>query len=484
MQQYFKTGKTIVIDDQYGEARPLLDALSRNQIPFFYTQGKPNSDFPLPNTVPAEAQYYSLIFMDLNLDFKFAGSQIGSESDEKTFKGTHAQILNTIVKNKNRSFIVVIWSNEEENFFEHYLELFDDFRYTEKRPYKIISLNKSKFFTLTKDGFQFNKDKHGETKPFEDLLFAEINLALKDLQSFKLFCEWDRVVAQSVGDTIDDFMSLVNKKNTEPEREEHLAEVLTAISVAYSGHDGFLHLNEEERTDSVLLALTQILNDDIDRNVLYKRQNGFANWKANNLKDIKDLYLKVDSLLINKKLLICEPNRKDITGSLFRSKCIPQDFNRILKDCFEFGTLHKTVTEELKIKYKKGKNESKAEDSNSNAFFDFILRKCIPIELNVTPLCDIVQNKFINYRILSGFLAPANYHSCIKKTDLAFFYQSPKFCFEREDFFIGLDLRSFSSCTKDEINSKDYLFSLRTNIMNDVQTKLSAHVSRLGVLYL
>src|SRR5690349_612704 len=120
MQEYFRTAKTIVIDDQYNEARPLLDALCKNQIPFFYTQGKPNSDFPLPNSDPKDAKYYYLIFLDLNLDFKFAGSQIGTDGDEKTFKGTHAQILNTILRNSNRSFIVVIWSNEEENFSDHF----------------------------------------------------------------------------------------------------------------------------------------------------------------------------------------------------------------------------------------------------------------------------------------------------------------------------------------------------------------------------
>ena len=112
MQQYFKTGKTIVIDDQYNEARPLLDALCKKHIPFLYTQGKPNSEFPLPNSEADKSQYFSLIFLDLNLDFKFAGGQIGSGHDEKTFKSTHANILNTIIKNENRSFIILIWSND------------------------------------------------------------------------------------------------------------------------------------------------------------------------------------------------------------------------------------------------------------------------------------------------------------------------------------------------------------------------------------
>ncbi|MBO9620737.1 MAG: hypothetical protein J7539_17065, partial [Niabella sp.] len=142
MQQYFKTGKTIIIDDQYDEARPLMDALLRSQIPFFYTEGKPNSSFPLPNIDPKDAQYYNLVFLDLNLDFKFAGGQIGGETDEKTFKSTHAKLLDTIIKNKNRSFILVIWSNEEENYANEFLKIFEEGEkyQTKKKPYKIISL--------------------------------------------------------------------------------------------------------------------------------------------------------------------------------------------------------------------------------------------------------------------------------------------------------------------------------------------------------
>ena len=58
------------------------------------------------------------------------------------------------------------------------------------------------------------------------------------------------------------------------------------------------------------------------------------------------------------------------------------------------------------------------------------------------------------------------------------------FSYKNIDVFIGLDLRHLLSCTQNEIEAKDYLFTLRTNLVNDIQTKLAGHVSRLGVLNL
>ena len=58
------------------------------------------------------------------------------------------------------------------------MKIFESNKYTTKRPYKILSLNKPKFFNLTQDGYEFKRDENGQTKPFEDLLFEEINNAL------------------------------------------------------------------------------------------------------------------------------------------------------------------------------------------------------------------------------------------------------------------------------------------------------------------
>ncbi len=62
--------------------------------------------------------------------------------------------------------------------------------------------------------------------------------------------------------------------------------------------------------------------------------------------------------------------------------------------------------------------------------------------------------------------------------------KQPHLYFNDKDYFLGFDFRTFTSCPKDEINEKEYLFTLRANLINDIQTKLAAHVSRLGVFNL
>jgi hypothetical protein len=483
MHQYFKTGKTIVIDDQYNEAKPLLDALCKKHIPFVYTQGKPNSEYPLPNIETKDAQFYSLIFLDLNLDFKFAGSQISNDTEEKTFKGFHSNILNTIIKNENRSFVIVIWSNEEENYLEHYLNIFESKKYTSKIPYKVLTLNKPKFFDLTPTGYEFKKDENGDSKQYEDLLFEEINNSLSDLEAFKFFCEWERVVLQSIGDTIDDFMGLINRIKDENERELHLAKVITSISVAYSGVEGFINLkSDQEKTDAVLLALTQILNDDIDRNVLYERQAEFTKWEATNKEEIKKVNSEVNPYLLNHKLLVFKPNRKDLTGAIYKT-----DINSDLIKLIYFSSFDSSsICKEFIKHYKKENNfdisPKMIENLTKRYTIKQILKESIAIELNVSPLCDVVQNKIIEHRILKGLIIPIQFYDKIKNSD--YFIKSPLFAYNELDVFIGIDLRTFTSCSKKEIESKEYLFTLRANLANDIQTKLGAHVSRLGVLFL
>ena len=478
IQQHFKTGKTIVIDDQYEEAKPLLDALTRLHVPFIYSQGKPNSDFPLPKSeIPF---HYNLVFMDLNLDFKFTGG-LSSEGNQKTFKGLHAQILDHLLKNKNRSFVLVIWSNEEEEYKEHYLEIFkgeEKYR-TQKKPYKIISLSKPDFFTKQKNGsYKFIDGKESELK-------ERINGELSNLKAYKLFCEWDKVVAQSVGDTIDDIMGLINHIDEEGMREDHLAKVLTAISIAYSGDEGYIkHNGNQARTDAVLLTLTQLLNDDIDRNVLNERQQEFTDWKAKDISEIYQVKGDINPSLLNNKLLIFQPNNYNLTGSVYNSNSVNVNFKNIFIDTIDEGAASKEIIKRLKKWFKiKNIDNSDLKKLQEKYCNKYVFNQAMPIEVNLSPLCDIVQDKIIYHRIVSGYIIPAKFFICTKR-DLAYFVKSPVFSYKKIDVFIGLDLRHLLSCTQNEIEAKDYLFTLRTNLVNDIQTKLAGHVSRLGVLNL
>jgi len=54
-----------------------------------------------------------------------------------------------------------------------------------------------------------------------------------------------------------------------------------------------------------------------------------------------------------------------------------------------------------------------------------------------------------------------------------------------DNYFLLLDFRFFTSIGKDEINdSVQPLFRIRQNLLTEIQSKLSHHINRQGLLYL
>lgn len=277
-------------------------------------------------------------------------------------------------------------------------------------------------------------------------------------------------------------MGLINNLE-ESSREEHLAKIITALSIAYSGDDGFLTFNgDQTRTDSVLLTLTQLLNDDIDRNVLNERQQEFKKWMANSQSEITIVKEAINPALLNNKLLIFNPNNIFVTGSVYRLDFVNADFKKMLIDCVDKNKASKEYVQRY-AKLKKLKKIDNREELVDNYFNSRVIGSASHIEINLSPLCDVVQNKIVYYRLVTGFMLDADFYTSTKQ-NLAYLVKTPVFHYQGRDVFIGLDLRYLFSCFEHDISQKKYLFTLRTNLVNDIQTKLAAHVSRLGVLNL
>lgn len=480
---YFKTGKTIVIDDQYEEAKPLLKSLYKHQIPHYYSDGRPNSDdFPLPD----EKLHFRLIFLDLNLQLQ--SSMGSSDSDEfKNFKTQHLGILERILKNDNHSYLLVIWSQEEEKYKEHFEKIFDPAEkyHTTKKPYRVLSLSKPDFF---------NQGKFIEGK--EEELYAKIQTELENLDTYKLFCEWERIVNESAGETFDTIFQLVNGLE-DTEKEEYLKKLITLLSVAYSGDEGYLNLTDDQmKTDSVLLALNQILNDDIDRLILDQRQEEYKNWfELKSAKDISNLRKAVDRGLINAKLFTYSPNKPELTGSVYklgRSNMIEKIFNEslLINDI--------SASEKKKLKEEHGKKYQPTDEEMEKLVskkIEQIYSSIIPIELNITPICDVSQGKDILHRVIPGFIIGESYKMYIK-THAGFSKSTEIFKLnsisEKENILLYFDIRFFTTVQKEEIQKRvkdrstlpKYLFTLRGNLVNDFQIEVANHISRLGVLLL
>lgn len=481
---YFKTGKTIVIDDVYEQAVPLLNSLYRHQIPHYYSDGGINSKFPLPKN----KLHFRLVFLDLNLKPQLSAGGSGGD-DFKNFKAHHLNIIDKILKNENHSYVLVIWSRDEDKYLEEFKKIFDQKeRYsTHKKPYKIIPLDKAAFFS---EG-QFKKDKEKE-------LFEKIEVELKKLDTFKVFCAWEGKVNESAGETIDSILQTANNFEEE-NKESYLSKLITLLSIAYSGNDGFLgSSNDQMKTDSVLLALNEILDDDLDRLILNNREEEYENWKANNTEQIDTLRNQIDAGPINTKLFTYKPNRPELTGSLYgvrRSNTI----KKIFDDAANFGAIASRQKGVFKSQNNNQGPNSDELERLVGEHYKFLYSSILPIELNITPLCDVSQGKDKKHRILPGFIISEKNRKMIK-TNNRFSLNTKEFDISglneriklKGNVFIYFDMRYFTSISKSEVQSRAigkktlprYLFTLRSNLVNDLQISVSNHVSRLGVLSL
>ena len=114
----------------------------------------------------------------------------------------------------------------------------------------------------------------------------------------------------------------------------------------------------------------------------------------------------------------------------------------------------------------------------------------ISVIVEVSPLCDFIQNKMKLSRVVKGFLCPIRvqingrvidvYEKLRKHTN--FLYITPIIEYEEKIYRLVIDFRYFSA--KNELDSATCIFRLRKEILIDVQTKLSGHVSRPGVLFI
>src|SRR5690606_33654647 len=111
------------------------------------------------------------------------------------------------------------------------------------------------------------------------------------------------------------------------------------------------------------------------------------------------------------KLLIFKPNKINLTGSVYNVSSDISSFEQIFFDSFEISKASK----EFIKSYKKEKNirESPFEGQNqleNNYCLNEIFSKAFIIELNLSPLCDIVQDKIVYHRLVSGFIMPASFY--------------------------------------------------------------------------
>jgi hypothetical protein len=465
LDNYFSTGNVYIIDDQKSEAFPLIDSLYKHQIPHVYMDGTAGK-------LPKNPKQVRLIFLDLNL------RQGANPLDKKSFKNNHAGILNKLLANNSSSYIILVWSKEEKNYLGDFKEIFkatdDEYNLNSRPPLDIISLEKSSFFesSLDEGGLVNYNWKKGQ----ETALYTLIKDKLIINEAFKTLSSWENLISNSGSQAVDNLFDLVKGKTTK-EMNSKLSEIISSLSISFMGTDKFLKSKNQDRTDAFMLALSELIDDEIDNEIILKKQPEFNNWSTTRINS-------VDKGKLNSKLLTSiEISKNKLTGSVFKGDKT-HNYLKMFTDCIDQNR------KAFKKKYNVAKTEIKElkeKDFKTTLAKELVKdpSKFIPIEINLTPLCDVVQNKEEYYRIVPGFLIDAvSMDLLYTNTDRNYF--SPLLYHNSgiKECIIVLDFRYLFTIKEKEIKERSKLCSLRKSFVDEIQSKLANHVSRLGILYL
>lgn len=424
-------GRIAIIDDQIKHAEPLMKIFSKRQIPFTYFSGEYNY-LPVSGENKNDIR---VLFLDINLIDD-------GEHPDKVLKARLLPVLESVISEDNYPYVIIYWSRHQTKRDKDLIEkeIFGK-ELVQRRPIAFLSAIKSDYFNL--DG-SFTDDYDDKI----NVLFKNIASIISKHSAYCYLLNWENKVHLSADKTLEEIFSSYNKFENWADNANY---VINKLGLSYSGK-AFNTKNAENKIKSSYNALNIVFSDTLEN-------------ATNNCKILNSKVLKVSSSTqnlesissINKKLLISDEN-----DPIFYSGAVIELTGIYLN--IEYESLLDTIL----------KSTAKRND---------IVNKWKKIWLNVTPLCDSVQGKVIFHRLIRGFLIPKEYHKTFHTNEAV--YISPPFVFEKIDYCIVLDFRQFFTLAQmNKSKNRKSIFRVRQQLLAEIQSKLSRHINRQGILFL
>lgn len=484
-----KNGKVIVLDNVFKEAEPLLQILSKNRIPHTYYSGELEH-------LPEKGNLYEdvrIVFLDINL----TGQEV-YETIISQLGGTLKRIIKPYTP-----YIAAIWSNNESDNEDLVKELFET-REPQIAPISIVYLNKSDYFLFEADhGYTLDSDPEVLNK-----IETKINDSLDGVDAIKMLIDWENLIHLASTNTVLGFSGIIDYDKY---WNNNLKHVLYKLAHAQLGKTIF-DQSEEEIQRATLKTLTNSFNDQVEKEIstsliepdldistegqhflrtiegsdvklswielvyhLYinnthkSKNKKFEKLKANNNTQEKEIakslksHYKLISPKLNAELLISKSPEKDFRpGSVYSILVTGSKKRKLLKTYFP-RVMNKTAA---------------SFDISDLSGFKFI-------ELECTPICDYSQIKMLRYRFLPGILYYEEHHNILESNLDSFYREIPPFFFNDAIYRMVFDYRLFKSVNKEDaisVSNNNFLFSLKKELLVDIQTKLSSHINRPGLV--
>ena len=463
-------GSIVILDDKYMEAEPLIKLLSKNNKSFRYYDGKPES-LPLDGI---EKEATRLVFLDYNL----TEGTTGSASQASTITAN----LNRIIAEENGPYFILLWSKNKDDVQEFNDDMESAYRrHPHLRPLKIECLNKREYFETTANGYEFNNDKVEEFQ-------KELEEMVNSIELLEFYSSWENKILLTS-------QKLIKKTSDVGQgmSAKQLVHLLSNINLE--------QFSRNVGDEQLIVAAYQSLNTVF---------SSYLNHKIEDIKLSKEHFseiskVKVDDYEFNSSRVnswfnintIENPSR---IGQVF---CIDNgsflDYNIVKRERMR-GRFIKVATEKMTRE-------------------DYFKTVC----LEISPECDVAQNKREFYRVIPGMVISESLMKTIfetftntnrlnrdqKNQALIYFFKNngqlsfnkypesifvtPKFEFKANgecfDVFLILDLSQFKTIpiqneSNDYLADKEMIFSVNSDLLQSIKNSLANNIQKKGYQHL
>jgi hypothetical protein len=521
-------GSVIIVDDKIEEALPLIKLLSKKGIASVYYSGK---DEELPE-VPV--QKVRLAFVDI---------QLFPAADSHTYAQNVIRLLERIVPKDNGPYILIIWSLLEDVHGSTLINEVTSETFS-KRPMAVLPLRKSTFFETRHDdslkedllgeidstlGVRFPEDdivaiktvienriiSHAVLVAKKEALVNISSLLLKELaknDGIRLFTIWETLVHRAAGEIVNSFSSL---HETDEYWQDNLKHTIYRMAQAQLGKT-VTTVKEDELIRNALKTVNHALLDVIENKISeitglaeairidggdlsYSKQIGCRKYRIRWASGTEKYQLFAEDAgkpwgnhkrEVNGVAKLAgwgsQADKAAIEVLIKEYLSVPLEINtRLLVNAFAPKSITPGNVYEIKIQWKRKRKLletywTRDQLDKLRALSNTDIKEFVFIELEVSPLCDYSQAKWLKSRLLPGVLIPEKFISHLKKSE-SFYKEIPSLRIDGSRYIPVFEFRLLKSVDLEKDNSRQPMFKLKNEVLADIITRLSGHVSRVGV---
>ncbi len=445
-------GRITIIDNEINDVLPLMKIFAEKQLPYTYIKGDDIAYFP-----ESPIRNTRILFLDLNL----VGNHTASEKDVKS---TLISVLRRVISPDNYPYILVYWSKQETDYAKIVELLFNE-ELVDIAPIRLVPFIKSDFFNLA-----------GEELETEKIITNELSEIITEYIPYGYILNWENVILDSTDKVLQEVFHGYNNPESWNNNAEYILEVLgqAYLGKHYQSADVVAKINASYNSFNSIFFDTienSIMKNDLDLGGLESSidKDGQAIINANINKRIN---------ISNCTTFIDEP------GAVLNFEDIEMyQYKQLLNGVLSISH----ITNEIKRDNPdmSDTDTKKALKQRCSDLRKMVCESWSNVGIIVTPSCDYAQKKKVYDRIVLGVIINAEYSNYIDNRSDAIFI-SPMFEYNGNNCIIVLDFRYL--ITRDLNNDFNYpdkiIFKVRQQLLSEIQSKLSRHISRQGFLSL